>query len=81
VATFHLSKDHLGGHPRRVLLCFNKETTGAESPLKAPKELSQEGNPYHQGFILFMHIGYRGLGEDCRNTSWRHSMLEYHGGL
>lgn len=47
VAAFHLSKDHLGGHPRRTLLCFNKVTAGMESPVKAPKEPSQEGNLHH----------------------------------
>lgn len=47
VATFHLSKEHLGGHPRRILLCFNKVTLGIESPVKAPKEQSQEGNQDH----------------------------------
>lgn len=47
VATFHLSKGHIRGHLRRILLCFNKMTTGIESPVKAPKELSQEGNLYH----------------------------------
>lgn len=44
VAIFHLSKEHLGGHPRKILLCFYEVTTGIEIPVKAPEELSQKGN-------------------------------------
>lgn len=58
MATFHLSKDHLGGHPRKILLCFSKVTTAIKSPVKAPEELSQEDNPCH--FIHAQKAAARG---------------------
>lgn len=43
VATFHLSKEHLGGHPRRILLCFNKVTMGSKAQSRHPKNRAKKG--------------------------------------